>query len=213
VEKILEKGPGLSARRNGDIEPYEEEQWDEAGADTKNPRQTGMLRVRNKRKAGGLAKGGAATLRPDRQRRQMGGPAMTPGAGTALDPRIALAQRAAGAGMAGIPSGVPGGGMPMSRPAAGMVPPAQPMMRPGVAGGFKKGGRLTAAERQSLPKSEFALPGKGKGPKGAGAGSYPIPDESHARNALSRVSQHGSPSEKATVRREVHQKFPDIGQS
>jgi len=71
--------------------------------------------------------------------------------------------------------------------------------------------KLTAANRQSLPKSSFALPGKGKGPKGAGAGSYPIPDASHARNALARVSQHGSSSEKARVRAKVHSKFPNIG--
>jgi hypothetical protein len=73
------------------------------------------------------------------------------------------------------------------------------------------GGRLTASERQHLPKSDFALPGKGAGPKGAGSGSYPIPDASHARNALARVSQHGSPAQKATVRAKVHAKYPDIG--
>jgi hypothetical protein len=77
----------------------------------------------------------------------------------------------------------------------------------------KRGGRLTAATRQSLPSSDFALPGKGAGPKGAGAGSYPIPDASHARNALARVSQHGSSGEKTAVRRKVAAKFPGIGQS
>ena len=71
--------------------------------------------------------------------------------------------------------------------------------------------KLTAEKRQELPKSDFALPGKGEGPKGAGAGSYPIPDKNHARNALARVSQHGSPAEKAEVRRKVHEKYPDIG--
>jgi hypothetical protein len=74
------------------------------------------------------------------------------------------------------------------------------------------GGRLTARERQHLPTSDFALPGKGKGPKGAGAGSYPIPDPSHARNALSRVSANGSPAEKARVRAKVHAKYPSIGE-
>jgi hypothetical protein len=78
---------------------------------------------------------------------------------------------------------------------------------------YKAGGVLSAKQRQALPSSSFALPGKGKGPKGAGAGSYPIPDKSHARNALARVSQHGSPAEKATVRAKVKSKFPDIGQS
>lgn len=72
--------------------------------------------------------------------------------------------------------------------------------------------KLSASQRQSLPKSDFALPGKGKGPKGAGSGSYPIPDANHARNALARVSQNGSPAEKATVRAKVHAKYPGIGQ-
>ena len=73
------------------------------------------------------------------------------------------------------------------------------------------GNRLTAHERQAMPSADFALPGKGEGPKGAGAGSYPIPDASHARNALARVAQHGSAAEKATVRAKVHAKYPDIG--
>src|SRR5262245_60595963 len=82
-------------------------------------------------------------------------------------------------------------------------------------GNIKKradGGRLTMAQRKALPSKSFALPGKGAGPSGKGAGSYPIPDESHARNALARVSQHGSSAAKATVRAKVHAKFPGIGQ-
>ena len=71
---------------------------------------------------------------------------------------------------------------------------------------------LTAKQRQRLPKSDFALPGRGEGKKGAGAGSYPIPDKAHARNALARVSQHGTPAEKAKVRAKVHSKFPAIGE-
>lgn len=61
--------------------------------------------------------------------------------------------------------------------------------------------KLTSRERKSLPARDFA---------GAGR-SYPIPDKSHARNALARVSQHGGPAEKAEVRRTVHRKFPGIG--
>lgn len=76
---------------------------------------------------------------------------------------------------------------------------------------FKSGGRLTYGERQKMPSSQFALPGHGAGPKGKGGGSYPIPDEAHGRNALARVAQHGSPSEKARVRAAVHRKFPNIG--
>jgi len=72
--------------------------------------------------------------------------------------------------------------------------------------------KLTAAVRQALPKSDFALPGKGDGPKGAGSGSYPIPDEGHARAALSRVSANGTPAEKSEVRAKVHAKYPDIGE-
>lgn len=61
--------------------------------------------------------------------------------------------------------------------------------------------KLTAATRRRIPGSSFALPGR----------RYPIEDASHARNALSRVSQFGSPSERATVRSAVSRKFPGIG--
>lgn len=74
-------------------------------------------------------------------------------------------------------------------------------------------GHLTTSAREHMPRSEFALPGKGEGPKGSGAGSYPIPDASHARNALARVAQHGSSAEKEKVRAAVHRKFPGIGES
>lgn len=73
--------------------------------------------------------------------------------------------------------------------------------------------KLTTAARKKLSPKSFALPGKGTGPKGKGPGSYPIPDASHARNALARVSQHGSSSEKAAVRAKVHAKFPAIGKA
>lgn len=67
--------------------------------------------------------------------------------------------------------------------------------------------RLSYAKRQKLPKKDFALPGKRQG----GKGGYPIPDASHARNALSRVSEYGTPAQKAEVRAKVHAKFPGIG--
>ena len=76
----------------------------------------------------------------------------------------------------------------------------------------KRKGWMSAKERQALPRSDFALPGKGEGPKGAGAGSYPIPDAAHARSALSRVSANGSSEEKAKVRAAVRSKFPNIHQ-
>lgn len=61
--------------------------------------------------------------------------------------------------------------------------------------------KLTSKERKSMSSSEFAEPSKR---------AYPIPDASHARNALARVSEFGSPAEKAQVRRKVHEKFPNI---
>jgi hypothetical protein len=69
------------------------------------------------------------------------------------------------------------------------------------------GADLSMAQRKRLPSSSFALPGKGAGPSGKGSGSYPIPDRSHAQNALARVSQHGSPAQKKAVRAKVKAKF------
>jgi len=66
---------------------------------------------------------------------------------------------------------------------------------------------LSTEERKDLPKSELANPKK----EGEESGSYPIPDKAHARNALARVSQHGSPAMKAKVRAKVHKEYPDIG--
>ena len=71
---------------------------------------------------------------------------------------------------------------------------------------------LNAAERRALPDSDFALPGKGKGPEGKQAGSYPIPDATHARAALAMVAKYGTPEEKEKVRAAVKRKFPDIQQ-
>lgn len=62
--------------------------------------------------------------------------------------------------------------------------------------------KLTTSERKALPGKDFALPGR----------RYPINDENHARNALSRVSQHGDSEEKAEVRAKVHKKYPEIGE-
>lgn len=67
--------------------------------------------------------------------------------------------------------------------------------------------RLKASTRKALPTSDFALPGKRHG----GKGGYPIPDKSHARNALARVSEFGDSAEKAEVRAKVKRKFPSIG--
>jgi len=61
--------------------------------------------------------------------------------------------------------------------------------------------KLTTQKREGLKKSSFAIPGKR---------AYPIEDKAHARNALARVSQFGTPVQKAEVRRAVHRKYPGI---
>jgi hypothetical protein len=63
--------------------------------------------------------------------------------------------------------------------------------------------QLTASSRRAIPTDEFALPGR----------RYPIEDKPHARNALSRVSENGTPAEKKTVRAKVQRKFPSVGKS
>ena len=62
--------------------------------------------------------------------------------------------------------------------------------------------RLTGSERKALPAAEFAGPDR----------SYPVPDASHARNALARASQFGTADLKRRVREKVFRKFPDIKQ-
>ena len=62
--------------------------------------------------------------------------------------------------------------------------------------------KLTFGERKKLPSSDFAVPSKKPG-----GGSYPMPDISHARNALARAS--GKPVE-AQVRAKAHARFPRL---
>lgn len=64
--------------------------------------------------------------------------------------------------------------------------------------------QLSYGQRKELPHSAFAIPE---------SRSYPIHDESHARNALARVSQFGSDSEKAKVRSAVHRRYPHMGKA
>lgn len=73
-----------------------------------------------------------------------------------------------------------------------------------------KSEHLSAKERRDMPRSDFALLGKGSGPEGKGSGSYPIPDASHARSALARASANASPAEQSQIRRRVHEKFPSM---
>lgn len=63
---------------------------------------------------------------------------------------------------------------------------------------------ITTAKRNKLPRKSFAVPNKR---------AYPIDTPGRARNALARVSQFGSPQEKAQVKRAVKRKFPFIGKT
>lgn len=69
---------------------------------------------------------------------------------------------------------------------------------------------ITAKERNKLPSREFALPGRGSGPKGKGSGSYPIDTPGRARSALSRGAANASPKEDAEIRRKVAAKYPEM---
>lgn len=68
--------------------------------------------------------------------------------------------------------------------------------------------KLNTATRKSLPTTDFAVKSNATTPKGkATGGSYPIPDASHARNALARAA--GKPVE-GQVKAAVKKKFPGI---
>jgi hypothetical protein len=69
---------------------------------------------------------------------------------------------------------------------------------------------ISSEKRKSLPKSDFGVPSKAKGKAKGEPGNYPIDTSKRARNALSRVSQHGTPAEKASVRSRVAKKYPSI---
>jgi hypothetical protein len=64
--------------------------------------------------------------------------------------------------------------------------------------------KLSTDARKKTPAKSFAEPDKRR---------YPIEDEAHARNALSRVAQSGTPAEKAKVKAAVKKKYPSIGTS
>lgn len=115
------------------------------------------------------------------------------------------------------------GGVTNAKPPKGNVVKESTMNRPtlGFGKGFKNapmvGGaipnrpavvekKLTTKARKGLSDSSFVYPPTEKNPRG----KYPIPDESHARNALSRVAANGTPAEKSKVRAAVKRKFPGI---
>ncbi|MEO7235974.1 MAG: hypothetical protein ABIW80_11455 [Lapillicoccus sp.] len=58
-----------------------------------------------------------------------------------------------------------------------------------------------ADNRDRLKDTSFALPDER---------NYPIPDIEHARNALARVAQHGSPEEQKQVRAAVEKRYPSL---
>jgi hypothetical protein len=62
--------------------------------------------------------------------------------------------------------------------------------------------KLSTSARKALPTKSFAESDKRK---------YPIENEAHAKNALSRVAQSGTPAEKAKVKAAVKRKYPSIG--
>lgn len=61
--------------------------------------------------------------------------------------------------------------------------------------------KLTTKSRNALSSKAFALPK---------TRAYPIPDASHARNALARAAQNASPAQKAMITAKVRAKFPTI---
>jgi len=60
--------------------------------------------------------------------------------------------------------------------------------------------KLTTAKRNAIPPEDFAGPDK----------TYPMNDDSHARNALARVAQHGTPALKKRVTAAVKRKYPSM---
>ena len=61
--------------------------------------------------------------------------------------------------------------------------------------------KLTPKSRGNLRDASFVFPADRR---------YPIHDIAHGRNALARVSQHGTPVEKKKVRSAVCNRFPEI---
>jgi hypothetical protein len=59
---------------------------------------------------------------------------------------------------------------------------------------------LQAGQREEIKEKHFAIP----------PDRYPIHDVAHARNALVRVRQHGTPAEKSKVYAAVSKKYPAL---
>ena len=59
---------------------------------------------------------------------------------------------------------------------------------------------LQQTQRESLPDSAFAIPEERK---------YPIHDKNHARAALARVAEFGTPEEKQRVAKAIADRYPE----
>lgn len=66
---------------------------------------------------------------------------------------------------------------------------------------------LTTAARKALGKGAFAIVKKVKGKV---VKKYPIYDKAHALAALRYGARYATPSEFATIKREVAKRFPDL---
>ena len=75
--------------------------------------------------------------------------------------------------------------------------------------GVKVGNELTTAARDKIKPKNFAVPAK---KSDTGEGKYPIENASHAANALTRVRQNGSPTEKSEVFNAVAKKYPGMAE-
>lgn len=64
--------------------------------------------------------------------------------------------------------------------------------------------RNTKSGRESMAATSFAIPSRRK---------YRIDDLAHARNALARVAQYGTPAEQKQVRAAVYAKYPSLKSS
>lgn len=72
---------------------------------------------------------------------------------------------------------------------------------------LKSAAELTDASRGQVAKKNFALTSK---QSTTGKPAYPIHDEQHARSALGFVSMHGTPEQKAEVRKDIERKYPHL---
>jgi len=66
---------------------------------------------------------------------------------------------------------------------------------------------LTEGAREHIAPKNFAVSAK---QSDTGKPAYPIEDKAHARAALGLVGMHGSPAEKAEVRKDVARKYPGM---